>query len=175
MQTENIRVIAMYHFKQGETKTRFNCIGQSGNYQPFEEIKAADKDGILKVYYTGQNANFSANAKARGSHTLTARMKGRSGKSETLSITTLSFENDRNFLTAHGDFKGTEDALLVHFAPHVDGKGKEFKVYALRGGKRHQGEIYNLWRAMKLEPMLQSFRQARESHTEAVNRYYNRE
>ncbi len=114
----------------GKSKSRFDCVASTGEYEPFEDIARRARVKHLFFYYNGVPDNFSANAQRKADKAIT------NGQNIS-SVFTPDIEQP---LKGYGDTKGTRDGLLFLFREDY----KQVEVFVARGRK---GDIKCLFTA----------------------------
>lgn len=115
-----------YRFQKHSTgKTRYNCTASTKSYPEIEALR--NKSGELFLHYL--NSDYvEAPQKRRSDKALS---KGKHLSSVYFPDVALPF--------AFGDYRGTADAILIHFVS--DG---EFELFIARGQKANRNGLYNL-------------------------------
>jgi hypothetical protein len=112
----------------GKSKTRFDVIASTANYEPFESLTNAK--GELFLYLTDIPDRFRADVKRKADKNLSA--KGRNVSSV--------FVPDLNLLYAYGDVRATTDAIVVVFNTEYT----SFEIFIAKGRRNNRLGLYQM-------------------------------
>jgi len=116
------------HLPDCKSKTRRDCTNSTKGYPEFEGLR--NKGGELFVHYGDVPMQFGGDAHRKADKAI----------SKTKNISSVFFP-DVTLQFAHGDFKGTADALLIVITPDES----VLEIFVVRGQKCHS---LNLWQML---------------------------
>lgn len=137
-----------------KSKSRFDCIASTGDYDPFEERAQRGRDKRFKFYYGGTPETFSDDAQRKADRVIT----------DTTNISSVFTPDLDHPLLGYGDVAHTDDALLFVFSDDY----KQVEVFVARGLKNHQKGLFALLVDGELDVEMRVLRMVAEKRADRI-------
>lgn len=140
-----------------KSKSRFDCIASTREYEPFEELAQRCLQKRFKFYLTKVPDNFKNKAERKADWVI----------SDTKNISSVYTPDLDNPLLGYGDVANTNDALLFLFNEDYT----TIDVFVARGLKQNQLALYVLFADGELDDEIAQLRkQAKPTNTNCQDR-----